>query len=184
MTELTLLAEEVGVNERTLRRAVNQGTLNGARPTPRSLRLSLPERHYIRRSWPLLSALRSALRTEQNVRCAVLFGSTATGEDTPNSDIDILVDLRNPSLERIVDLSEKLTASIGRRVDLIRLEDAEADPWFLADVLSEGRVLVDRDGLWPRLRRRAAAQRCRGRQQETRRAKNALIGIDRLLTNS
>jgi AraC-like DNA-binding protein len=72
MTELKTLAEEVGVNERTLRRAVNEGTLQARRPTPRRLQISAAERQYIRRSWPLLADLRQALRTEHNVRLALL----------------------------------------------------------------------------------------------------------------
>jgi predicted nucleotidyltransferase len=181
MTELALLAEEVGVNERTLRRAVNQGTLRATRATPRTLKLRLPERRYIRRSWPLLSALRGILRTEQNVRFALLFGSAATGTDTATSDLDVLVDLRDSSLERVVDLSAKLTAFIGRPCDIVRLEDAEGEPAFLADVVAEGRVLVDREELLPRLRRREASLRRRGRRQEASRARAALAGIDRLL---
>lgn len=179
MSHLALLAEEVGVNERTLRRAVNQGTLRAARPTPRTLELPLAERWYVRRSWSLLSALRRALRTEQNVRFALLFGSAATGTDTPTSDADVLVELRDPSLERLVDLSAKLTAIIGRPVDVVRLREAE--PSFLADAVAEGRVLIDREGLWPRLRRREASLRHSGHQQDLRRAQAALRGIDRLL---
>jgi predicted nucleotidyltransferase len=181
MTDLAILAQEVGVNERTLRRALNQGTLRAARPTPRALELPLIERGYVRRSWPLLAALRAALRTEQNVRFALLFGSAATGADTPASDVDLVVDLRDPSLERVVDLSTKLTTTIGRRVDVIRRQDAEGDPLFFADVLTDGRVLVDRDGLWPRLRRRKAGLRRAGRKQEADRARAALAGVDRLL---
>lgn len=181
MTGLALLAEEVGVNERTLRRAVNQGTLRAVRPTPRTLELSLPERRYVRRSWSLLSALRAALRTEHNVRLALLFGSAATGADTPASDVDVLVELQDPSLERVVDLSAKLTAAAGRPVDVVRLLDAEAEPSFLADVVTEGRVLVDREELWPRLRRRRASLRQRGRREEAERTQAALASIDRLL---
>lgn len=181
MTELALLAEQVGVHERTLRRAVNQGALHATRPTPRALVLPISERRYVRRSWSLLSALRTALRTEPNVRFALLFGSAATGSDTPTSDADIVVRLGDPSLERVVDLSAKLTTMIGRPVDVIRLQDAEADPLFFADVVTEGRVLVDREELWPRLRRREARLRCRGRKKEAERARAALAGIDDLL---
>jgi len=169
------------VNERTLRRALNQGTLRAVRPTPRALALPLTERHYVRRSWPLIAALRAALRTEQNVRFALLFGSAATGTDTPASDVDIVVDLRDLSLERVVDLSAKLTMTIGRRVDVIRIQDAETDPLFFADVVTDGRVLVDREGLWPRLRRRKAGLRRDGHKQEADRARAALAGVDRLL---
>lgn len=178
---LTLLAEEVGVNERTLRRAVNLGMLRGVRATPRRLELPISERRYVRRSWALLSALRAALRTEQNVRFAALFGSAATGRDTPASDIDLVVDLGDSSLERVVDLGDKLTTALGRQVDLVRLEDAETDKLFLADVVAEGRVVVDRVGLWPRLARREVRLRRRAREHELSRARDALEGIDRLL---
>jgi hypothetical protein len=47
----------------------------------------------------------------------------------------------------------------------VRLREAERSPGLMLDALAEGRVLVDRDGLWPvllagerRWRRRAAAQ--------------------------
>jgi len=181
MTELALLAEEVGVNERTLRRAVNDGTLRAARPTPRTLGMSLAERRYVRRSWSLLAALRAALRTEQNVRFALLFGSAATGQDTPTSDVDILVALRDPSLERVVDLSTKLTAIVGRPVDILRLQEAEAEPVLLADVVADARVLVDREQLWPELRMSEVTLRRRGRRHEAHRVQAALAGIDRLL---
>jgi predicted nucleotidyltransferase len=181
MTELALLADEVGVNERTLRRAVNQGTLRATRATPRTLQLSLSERRYIRRSWSLLSTLRTTLRTEHNVRFALLFGSAARGTDTASSDVDVLVCLRDSSLERVLDLSVKLTSIIGRPCEVVRLEDAEGEPAFLADVLAEGRVLVDREGLWSRLRRREGTLRQRGHQQEARRTQAALAGIDELL---
>jgi predicted nucleotidyltransferase len=160
---------------------VSEGALHASRPSPRTLRLPLPEMRFVRRSWPLLSALRAALRTEHNVRFALLFGSTATGTDAPTSDIDLLVDLRDPSLERIADLSTKLTAATGRSVDVVRLQDAESDPLFLADLLAEGRVLVDRENLWPRLRHREPTLRRRARKREAERAQSALAGIDRLL---
>jgi len=181
MTDLALLANQVGVNERTLRRAVNQGTLRGARSTPRNLSLTFSERQFVRRSWELLSTVRKALRTEPNVRFALLFGSAAKGRDTPDSDIDLLVDLRDPALERVVDLSTKLTAIVGRPVEVVRLQEAEAEPSFLSDVVAEGRVLVDRDERWARLRGREPSLRRRGRQDASRRAEAALAGIERLL---
>jgi predicted nucleotidyltransferase len=181
MTELGLLAQQVGVDERTLRRAVNEGALRGRRPTPRTLDLPLSERQFVRRSWRLMTALRAALRTEPNVRFALLFGSIARGTDSPDSDIDVLVDLRDPDLERIVDLGERLSAATGRRVEIVRLADAQGDPSFLADVLAEGRVLVDREAIWPGLRSRTPALRRRGRGEQARRVEAALSGIDRLL---
>ena len=80
--------------------------------------MSLSEREYVRRSWKLLSALKGALRTEQNVRLALLFGSVARGTAVPGSDVDVLVALRDPDLDRVVELSAKLSAATGRRVDV------------------------------------------------------------------
>ncbi len=181
MTELALLARELGVHERTLRRAVAEGSLRGIRPSPRILEISLSEREYVRRSWELLSALRATLRTEQNVRFALLFGSVARGTSAPGSDVDVLVALRDGRLERVVELSAKLTAATGRRVDVVRLADAESEPSFLADVIADGRVLVDREGLWPGLRGREASLRRAGRRRQSERTHAALAGIDRLL---
>jgi predicted nucleotidyltransferase len=176
-----VLASELGVHERTLRRAVSEGALHGIRPTARTLALPLSERRYVRRKWLLLSRLREALRTEQNVRFALLFGSAATGSDTPRSDVDVLVDLRDASLDRMVDLSSKLTKIVGRRVDLVRLQDAEAEPAFLLNVVADGRVLVDRENRWARLRRHDSTRGLLGQVQYAMRARAALTGIDHLL---
>lgn len=181
--ELRTLADEVGVDERTLRRAVNEGTLRAKRPTPRRLRISPAERQYVRHSWPLLAGLRQALRTEHNVRLALLFGSTARGEDTPQSDVDVLVEMRDPSLARVADLSMKLEALLGRRVDVVTREEAEASPSLLAEAVADGRVLVDREGSWPALRGEADALARRARRQDRRRSREALAGIDRLLAD-
>jgi len=143
--------------------------------------MSLSEREYVRRSWKLLSALKAALRTEQNVRFALLFGSVARGTSAPRSDVDVLVALRDPDLERVVELGAKLTAATGRRVDVVRLEDAENEPSFLADVIADGRVLVDRQGMWARLRGSEPTLRKAHRQRQAERTEAALAGIDRVL---
>jgi uncharacterized protein len=143
--------------------------------------MPLSEREYVRRRWVLLASLRSALRTEPNVRFALLFGSAAAGTDKPQSDVDVLVDLRDASFQRVVDLSTKLREIIGRHVDVVELHDAESEPAFLAQVVGDGRVLVDREEMWPWLRRREAALRRRGSHLQARRLHTALAGIDRLL---
>ena len=178
MSALTDLAHDVGVDERTLRRAVNEGTLRGTRPSPRRLDLPLSERRYVRQAWPLIAALRAALRTEPNVRFALLFGSAATGEDTPESDVDVLVSLRDPDFAKLVALERRLAGRVGREVEVVRLEDAERKPSFLELALDGGRVLVDRAGLWPRLRRLADRLVREGDRREARRARAALEGID------
>ncbi|MFL5816846.1 MAG: type VII toxin-antitoxin system MntA family adenylyltransferase antitoxin [Conexibacter sp.] len=178
MSALADLAHDVGVDERTLRRAVNEGTLRGTRPSPRKLDLPLSERRYVRQAWPLLATLRSALRTEPNVRFALLFGSAATGEDTADSDVDLLVSLHDASFERLVELEQRLAERVGRPVDLVLLDEAERKLSFLELALDDGRVLVDRASLWPRLRRRAARLARAADQREARRARAALADVD------
>ena len=91
---------------------------------------------------------------------AVLFGSTARGDDDARSDVDVLVVLADPSVARLAALAERLSARTDRDVQPVRLGDAESSPLLMADVLEQGRVLVDREGRWPALR----AQRERWRR--------------------
>lgn len=51
---------------------------------------------------------------------AGLFGSAARGEATINSDVDILVEIKNPiGLFEFVRLQRKLGEALGQRVDLV-----------------------------------------------------------------
>ena len=181
MTELELLARQIGANERTLRRAVTEGTLRAVRPTPRTLRIDATEKRYLRRSWKLLATLRQALRTEQNVRFALLFGSAARGDDSLGSDVDLLVEMRDSSSLRIVDLELKLEDLLGRRVDVLALEDARDDPVLFAEAVAEGRTIVDREGRRGQLDSEAGAVARRARRHLRERSRRALAGIDRLL---
>jgi predicted nucleotidyltransferase len=183
MTELEILARQIGANERTLRRAFNEGTLRAERPTPRKLKLDAGEQGYLRRSWKLLAALRGALRTEQNVRFALLFGSTARGDDTATSDIDLLVEMRDSSLIRIADLGAKLEAVLDRRVDIVTIDEAKENPQLLAQAVSEGRVLVDREGWRALLQNEAGSLRRSAREEARRTKRRALAGIDRMFAD-
>ncbi|HEY2717472.1 MAG TPA: nucleotidyltransferase domain-containing protein [Solirubrobacterales bacterium] len=181
MNELLAVAEEVGVDERTLRRAVNQGTVRAERVSPRKLRLPYREAQYLRRHWPLLGTLRAALRTEPNVRFALLFGSTARGDDHEGSDVDLLVVLRDDSLGRRLDLELRLEETLGRKVDVLRLEAAERNSTLFAMAVEEGRVLVDRIELWPRLSAEAGKLERRARRDERRLKREAFAKLDRML---
>ena len=165
-TNLQGLAAELQTTDRTLRRAVAQGLLRAERPSPRKLDISLAERVYLRRSWALLSSLREAMRTEPNVSFAALFGSRARGVEDDASDVDLLVALREGA-DRWV-LADRLSERVGVDVQIVDLDDALAAPLLLAEALREGRVLVDRDAVWPSLTRRlpqierdAASERAR-----------------------
>lgn len=174
------LANELGANQRTLRRAVSQGTLHARRPGPRRLRLAQGESDYLRTHWQLLADLRQALRTQRGVRLAVLYGSYARGDEDAGSDLDLLVVLAdNPPRLR---LQTRLRQMTDRRVDIAHLDRVEADsPLLLERVLDEGRVLVDRDRLWPRLRERRDAIRARARRAHARQMSAASTAITELI---
>jgi predicted nucleotidyltransferase len=158
---LRTLAHHLEVPERTLRRAAAEGLVRGRRTSARRYKTSLREEAYLRRHWPLLSDLRAALRTEPNVRLAVLFGSQATGRGSGGSDVDLLVVLADASAARVAQMTGRLERRLGRDVQPVRMQEAERTPSLMADVLAQGRVLVDRDGYWPKLKAREAAWRRR-----------------------
>lgn len=159
MDSLGRAASELAIPERTLRRAASEGLVHGERMSPRRFRITFGEEAYLRSHWALLRALRAALRTEPNVRLAVLFGSTAIGNDDQNSDLDVLVELHDPDVGRLAELAERLSRCVGREMQLVRLSEAQTSPVLMSDVMDHGRVLVDREDLWASLRRRAARWR-------------------------
>jgi predicted nucleotidyltransferase len=163
---LCTLARHLDVPERTLRRAAAEGLVRGRRTSARRYETSLREEAYLRRHWPLLRELRNALRTEPNVRLAVLFGSQATGQATERSDIDLLVALTDASAARVAQLTGRLERRLGRDVQLVRVQDAEQTPTLMADALAQGRVLVDRDGRWPTLKASESTWRRRSTAEE------------------
>lgn len=154
MGEVRELAQQLDADEGTLRRGVRCGLIKARRLGPRRLVISPGERTYLGRHWALLSRLRRALRTERNVRMGVVFGSVARGTGGRGSDVDILVSFGDARFGRKADLARRLKPAVDREVQVLELEDAERDPSLLADILEDGRVLVDRDGQWPRLKTR------------------------------
>lgn len=155
MDSLRQAAAELSIPERTLKRAAAEGLIRGKRISPRRFRFPVSEEAYLRSHWTLLSRLRAALRTEPNVRLAVLFGSVAKGDDREDSDIDVLVVLDDPRIGRLVALSERLTGRFGLDLQLVRLADAENSPALMADAMEQGRVLVDRESGWAGLQETA-----------------------------
>jgi predicted nucleotidyltransferase len=180
MTELTSLAEEIGVNERTLRRAAQEGALHAHWSSPRRIQISAAEKSYVRRSWKLFSRLREVLRTEKNLAFAALIGSTARGEDRADSDVDLIVGLREPGFDRLLGLELKLEDALDRRIDLLALEQAHSTPELMAELVEEGRVVIDREDLWPELRAQAPALIRAAQRSERSRRREALAGIDRI----
>jgi predicted nucleotidyltransferase len=154
------LAEEVGVSERTLRRGVSSELIRARRPSSRRLLLAEREAEWVRAHWRLVSELRAALRTEPNVGLAVLFGSVARGDDVAGvSDVDVLVGLRRPAPGALTELRARLGAHLSAKVQLVPLEVARRNPRLLAEVVRDGRPLIDRERSWPQLRAQAEPAR-------------------------
>jgi predicted nucleotidyltransferase len=160
-SQLPRIAEDLGADERTLRRAAQRGAIRCRRSGPRHLELAAGELDYLRSHWELLQSLTGALRTARNVRLAVLYGSAARGDDRRNSDVDLLVQLRVRAPGAVAALAGKIEAALARRVDVVEVEVVQQRaPLLLLYALDEGRVLVDRDGQWPaRLARRGEVAR-------------------------
>jgi predicted nucleotidyltransferase len=170
---LPAIAEDLGADERTLRRAAQRGTVRCRRSGPRRLELDTGELDYLRSHWELLHELTRALRTERNVRLAVLYGSVARGDDRGDSDVDIIVGLRAATPGAATALAARLERALGRDVDVSELGRVETGaPLLLLYALDEGRVLVDRDGQWPGLltRRRELARAAQRAERAERHA--------------
>lgn len=168
MNGLREVAATIDADERTLRRAASRGAVR-CEPLVERRRVVVPddERDYLKAHWPLLSALQRTFRTEPSVRLAVLYGSSARGDDTEESDVDILVVLRDEQPADTLRLATRLRRELGRPVDVASLSRVkQQSPLLLLQVLTDGRVIVDRDGLWTDLKSRRDAIR-----QRTRRAR-------------
>ena len=75
----------------------------------------------------------AAVHGATNVR---IFGSTARGEDNPNSDVDLLVEFdEDRSLFDLIRLREELAQLLGRQVDVVTKESLNSR--IRQDVLGE-----------------------------------------------
>lgn len=70
-----------------------------------------------------------------------LFGSYARGEQTPTSDVDILLEKGNIKGMQVLDFQEDLAQALGRPVDVVTT--AGASPRFLAKVAKDSITLFD-----------------------------------------
>ena len=71
-----------------------------------------------------------------------LFGSTARGEATASSDIDLLIRLSKPkSLLSLVKLERNLSEALGRKVDL--LTEGAISPYLKDRILKEIKVIYE-----------------------------------------
>lgn len=181
MGAIQKLAAELGAEERTLRRAVAQGTIHGRRQGPRRTKLAAGEEDYLREHWELLFDLRKALRTERKVRLAVLYGSVARGHEDTGSDLDVMVAMVDDESPASIGLAARLSRVSRRDADVARLDRIEKSvPLLLDRVLEEGRVLVDRDGIWGELSLAHRAIRARAKRSYRRQMNEAAWAIEEL----
>jgi predicted nucleotidyltransferase len=91
------------------------------------------------------AAIRQALQGVDGVELAFLFGSTATGTDTPSSDIDLLA-IGSAGLRGITPALRPLADTLGREINPHCLTPAE---WW--DKLNRGDAFVSRLNVEPKL---------------------------------
>ena len=92
----------------------------------------------------LNNRIRQILSRQGDIRLAILFGSLAAGDATPQSDLDLAVLMRIPlSTETKMTLIGELSQAIGRPVDLIDLRVA-GEP-LLGQILKHGVRLFGND---------------------------------------
>lgn len=79
---------------------------------------------------------------QNGVKMLAVFGSVARGEDTPESDVDLLIKLKKPvGLIEFIRLEDKFVEVFGRKVDLATEESLH--PLIRQNVLSDLRVLYE-----------------------------------------
>ncbi len=87
----------------------------------------------------------AAICAKHDVRSLKLFGSVLRGEDTPDSDIDFLVEFEGEkSLFDLVGLEEELEVFLGRDVDVLTAPSLSR--YIRDEVLQAARPVYVREG--------------------------------------
>jgi uncharacterized protein len=83
-----------------------------------------------------------AICRENDVVKLEVFGSTARGEAGPESDVDLVVEFsKRKSLLTLVSLERKMSAALGRRVDL--LTEAAISPYLREQINRDRRIIYE-----------------------------------------
>lgn len=67
----------------------------------------------------MIQGLQPELKKRFSVRSIGIFGSIATGLSNEQSDVDILVELEEPTFDHYMELKFRLEEVLGREVDLV-----------------------------------------------------------------
>jgi len=97
-------------------------------------------------SSPLKAAVREALADTPRVSFALVFGSAARGVVHANSDVDVAIEFGErdrPTPREVGALVSRLEEKVGRRVDVVILD--EAAPGLAYRVFRDGEAVLVRD---------------------------------------
>ncbi len=91
---------------------------------------------------PVMNRLRAACHAK-DVAMLGIFGSVARGEDTPNSDVDLLVRLSKPvGFAEFIALEDTFKEIFGRNVDLAT--ESSLHPLIRKNVLADLQVIYEK----------------------------------------
>ena len=74
-------------------------------------------------SWEKLGEFKEEFASKYGIRSIGIFGSVARGENHPDSDVDVFVDLEEADPFIMFDIRETLQSLFGCKVDLVRLRE-------------------------------------------------------------
>lgn len=69
-----------------------------------------------------IANIKAELKNDFSVKSIGIFGSFARGNETPESDVDVLVELEDPTFDKYMDLKFRLEELLGHSVDLVILD--------------------------------------------------------------
>ena len=83
-----------------------------------------------------LRAFKTDFGNDFDIKKIGIFGSVAREENREDSDIDIVVEVQNPTLSLMYELKEALRKLFGCNVDLIRYRES-LRPFFKSNILKD-----------------------------------------------
>ena len=91
--------------------------------------------------------LKEGLKGIESIVVAIIYGSVASGEDTGNSDIDVLL-IGNPDMDELVNNVQEMEKELGREINYVLYtpeefkRKKEARNTFIIDVLRNPKVFI------------------------------------------
>jgi len=91
--------------------------------------------------------LKEGLKGIESIVLAIIYGSVASGEDTGNSDIDVLL-IGNPDMDELVNNVQEMEKELGREINYVLYtpeefkRKKEARNIFIIDVLRNPKVFI------------------------------------------